>query len=337
MSLRRVRAFTLVELLVVIAIIGTLVALLLPAVQKARESGRRSTCMSNLRQLAFATMHFDERYRRIPGLFENLSGQHFDAEIRYPVPNTTWAVTLLPDLERQDVFDTNAAGDMKGTYVEVYLCPSDGDKTRTGPAMSYVANGGRAASVAEQKIANGPFMNRIYQPDIATNEGHWVDGREYTLVFSENVDNDYYDKIGWNGFYQSGPQNWNLDNEFISKHKDRNWAPVFLWSAGKNPEDHQTRINTPGVDLSNIKCSESGSPRRFNSTSCDDDGGYRRATWARPSSFHSGGVNAAFAGGRVMFIREDIDYGVYIALMTLHDKRSDSPNPGFKLEDKDFR
>ena len=128
----------------------------------------------------FATMHFDERFRRIPGLFENFSGQHFAAEVENPIPNTTWAVTLLPDLERQDFYDANASGVMAGTYLEVYLCPSDGDKARSGPVTSYVANGGRVASAAEQKIANGQFMNRIYQPDIATVEGHWVDGREYT-------------------------------------------------------------------------------------------------------------------------------------------------------------
>ena len=56
-----------------IAIIGTLVALLLPAVQKARESSRRSSCLNNLRQLALATLQFEERLHRIPGLFENAS------------------------------------------------------------------------------------------------------------------------------------------------------------------------------------------------------------------------------------------------------------------------
>ena len=68
----RVRGFTLVELLVVIAIIGTLVAIMLPAVQKARESSRRSTCLNNIRQLALATLQFEERLNRIPALFEKL-------------------------------------------------------------------------------------------------------------------------------------------------------------------------------------------------------------------------------------------------------------------------
>src|SRR5690349_9245391 len=68
----RTFAFTLVELLVVIAILGTLVALLLPAVQHARESSRRSVCVNNLRQLALATNQYEQRFGYIPGLFESI-------------------------------------------------------------------------------------------------------------------------------------------------------------------------------------------------------------------------------------------------------------------------
>src|SRR4051812_12161928 len=70
---RRHSAFTLVELLVVIAIIGTLVALLLPAVQRARESSRRSSCANNIRQVILATIQYEDRFKRFPGLFETLS------------------------------------------------------------------------------------------------------------------------------------------------------------------------------------------------------------------------------------------------------------------------
>jgi hypothetical protein len=59
--------------------------------------------------------------------------------------------------------------------------------------------------------------------------------------------------------------------------------------------------------------------------------------WARPSSNHGGGVNVAFASGRVLFLRETIDYGIYIALMTPYDKKSDSPNPDYQLGDNDIR
>lgn len=328
-----VRGFTLVELLVVIAIIGTLVALLLPAVQKARESSRRSSCANNLRQLALATMQYEERFRRIPGLFENLDSQRFG--VSNAIPNTTWAVILLPGLERQDVYDNNAAGRMAGTYVEIYVCPSDADKSQSGPVTSYVANGGRVASVVEQRVQNGPFVNRIYEPDLKTLEGSWVDGREYTLVYTESIEANYYDEVGWNGFWRN--HLWMFDSKFIQDERnDRAWSPVFLWTEGDDPDEMRTPINMPGVDLRELKWEEEVL-RRYTSESCNDVSGKALATWARPSSYHSGGVNVAFVGGRVMFLRQDIDYRVYIALMTLHDRKSDSPDRFFQLEDKHLR
>jgi hypothetical protein len=101
--------------------------------------------------------------------------------------------------------------------------------------------------------------------------------------------------------------------------------------------ENQTRINTPGLDMTNVEWRECDCPRRYTSHSCDAQPGRLLATWARPSSNHGGGVNVAFISGRVTFLREDIDYIVYIALMTLHDKKSDSPNPDFQLEDKHYR
>src|SRR5204862_1414991 len=83
------RAFTLVELLVVIAIIGTLVALLLPAVQSAREASRRSTCASNIRNIALATLQYEERFRSFPGLFDPIPAERLKSQSG--TPNITWA------------------------------------------------------------------------------------------------------------------------------------------------------------------------------------------------------------------------------------------------------
>jgi prepilin-type N-terminal cleavage/methylation domain-containing protein len=327
---RPLHGFTLVELLVVIAIIGTLVALLLPAVQAAREASRRSSCANNMRQLALATQHFEGRFRRIPGLFDNFSGQHFITGASL-VPNTTWSVLLLPDLERAAIYDIYASGQLHASYVQIFLCPSDGTKSRTGSVTSYVANGGRLSSVTEQKIANGPFISRIFQPELETLEGHWVDGREYTLPYSENLDATLYDEIGWNGFYKV--ETWERDTMFVDKdHKDRTWNPVFFWS--KTPEE-QTRINSPGLNRDGQKC-DPAAPERYISQSCDQTPGLNNGTWARPSSYHGGGVNVAFTSGRVLFLREDIDYRVYIALMTPNERKSDAPNPAFILEDKHY-
>jgi prepilin-type N-terminal cleavage/methylation domain-containing protein len=328
--MERARGFTLVELLVVIAIIGTLLAMLMPAVQSAREASRRSSCANNIRQLGLATQHFDGRFRRIPGLYENFSGQHFESAANL-VPNTTWAVMLLADLERAQLYDIYASGQLHGSFVQVFLCPSDANKSRTGSVTSYVANGGRLSSVTEQKVANGPFIDRVFQPELETLEGHWVDGREYTLIYTENVDATNYDDMGWDGF--ANVDKWERDTNFVDKdHKDRKWNPVFLWS---NVPEEQTRINAPGLNIEGIKC-DPASTMRYTSSTCDHTPALHKGTWSRPSSYHGGGVNVAFASGRVMFLREDIDYRVYIALMTPNDRKSDAPNPTYILEDKSY-
>src|SRR5262245_52368958 len=71
---RRERGLTLVELLVVIAIIAILAALLLPAIQAARESARRAECVNKLRQLALAVHHYHDTYRRMPGFMNSVGG-----------------------------------------------------------------------------------------------------------------------------------------------------------------------------------------------------------------------------------------------------------------------
>src|SRR5437762_14321962 len=86
---RRRAAFTLVELLVVIAIIGVLVALLLPAVQAAREASRRSQCTNNLRQLAIAMMNYEDTFKALPG-----------GVGRWGCCWGTWQMRVLPFLEQ---------------------------------------------------------------------------------------------------------------------------------------------------------------------------------------------------------------------------------------------
>ncbi|NOZ39977.1 MAG: DUF1559 domain-containing protein [Planctomycetes bacterium] len=120
--------FTLVELLVVIAIIGVLVALLLPAVQAAREAARRSQCMNNLRQMGLAVLNYEQSRQSLPAgsttFRSGISGPYF----------STWSVDILPYMEQQNTYDqwvpedaisglTNQA--LRETFVDVYLCPSD--------------------------------------------------------------------------------------------------------------------------------------------------------------------------------------------------------------------
>jgi prepilin-type N-terminal cleavage/methylation domain-containing protein len=164
------RGFTLIELLVVITIIGMLMALLIPAVNGARESARRAVCLNNLKQFATAAQKYDARRRELPG-YVNLVGKSSDPTNATLGLLGTWAVMLLPELERKDVYETyfaidpyqmqNSIGTMQPTSpplptISVFQCPSDppDDLSIDPTALSYVANCGIPDSPG---ALNGPF------------------------------------------------------------------------------------------------------------------------------------------------------------------------------------
>src|SRR5688572_25384501 len=122
MQKRNRSAFTLVELLVVIAIIGVLVALLLPAVQAAREAARRMQCSNNLKQLALALHNYEGTYKTFPpaGIDSN---------------QMSWVVMLLPFIEQQPLFGNfnftqgswnafNRIAVVQGVKIQGLRCPS---------------------------------------------------------------------------------------------------------------------------------------------------------------------------------------------------------------------
>src|SRR5437773_558439 len=93
------RAFTLVELLVVIAIIGVLVALLLPAVQSARESARRMSCMNNLKQIGLALHNHHDAFGTFP------PGGVTNGTCCGTQSGATWTIYILPFIEQQMLYD----------------------------------------------------------------------------------------------------------------------------------------------------------------------------------------------------------------------------------------
>src|SRR5271168_2657925 len=127
---RPVRGFTLIELLVVISIIGLLVALLLPAVQTARESARRAQCVNNLKQMGVALHNYEGANRTLPPGYVSA----FDATGTDLGPGWGWAAMLLPQIEQANTFaavnfslGVEAAGNQTARLVVVnsWLCPSD--------------------------------------------------------------------------------------------------------------------------------------------------------------------------------------------------------------------
>jgi len=177
MSLQRRSAFTLVELLVVIAIIGVLVALLLPAVQAAREAARRNTCVNNLKQIGLAVqMHHDTR-------------KHFPTgRQRSDIQGVSWAFRLLPYMEQKAIFDAfeesvpvydDRNAQAMRTPVDTYFCPSrrspaadrDFDNNDAAPVVTGVAAGGDYAGNAGRYYRYGTPGDPVSAADPALAAG----------------------------------------------------------------------------------------------------------------------------------------------------------------------
>ena len=128
---RRPAGFTLIELLVVIAIIGTLVSLLLPAVQAAREQARRAACQNNLKQIALALAQYANRHGGLPPGYVSIWDPLQQRELG---PGWGWASMILPELEQQALSNQlpfeatiQQPGQLtvRTTSLSVFLCPAD--------------------------------------------------------------------------------------------------------------------------------------------------------------------------------------------------------------------
>ena len=159
--------FTLIELLVVIAIIGVLIALLLPAVQAAREAARRSQCQNNLKQIGLALHNYHDRHNMLPPGYTSI----YDTLRRKEVgPGWGWASMILPELEQQPLYDRITFErpmhlpefeTVRTTRLSVFLCPSDEMPERWTAANGAVwVQGGRVYS-AEDPICDVAGANYV--------------------------------------------------------------------------------------------------------------------------------------------------------------------------------
>jgi len=302
--------FTLVELLVVIAIIGTLVGLLLPAVQQAREAARRSACSNNMKQLGLSLLNFESARKRLPAASDRSANDGSN-----PGSGHSWITMCLPFMEEVNLYNTlsqqtarfsngtDAAGftatNGSDTLLKQVVCPSfAGDTTK--PLTNYKA----AASVnidgtnfLPQSAANGAGAITLQYWETARSgvAGPYAgmplamvsDGTSKTFALAETRQNDTTNHNHW----ANGSRAW------LSATTRSNNASLSsgTWSGGANALLEQPK----------------SSPLWGGSYT----GGTAGATNLGVSSQHSGGITLHnYVDGHVGQVNNEIDSNLYYAL-----------------------
>jgi prepilin-type N-terminal cleavage/methylation domain-containing protein/prepilin-type processing-associated H-X9-DG protein len=284
--------FTLIELLVVIAIIGLLTALLLPAVQAAREAARRTQCVNNLKQLGVAVHTYESSYRAFPpGYVSN-----FDASGNDTGPGWGWSTLLLPQMEQKPLFDaTNLSLPIEDfsnqtsrlTRVSVYLCPSD-NQVPSWLAMKRDVNGIPFQSICQVASANYVGMYGTSDPGI---DGDGIFFRNSPIGISAVSDGTAQTIAAGERGHSLGEATWvgsvtgaalfPVDNDGVGYPRVESGPGMILGHAGGNvgPGDPSAEVN------------------QF----------YSR---------HPGGVNFLFADGHVSFLKTTLNANTFRALAT---------------------
>jgi prepilin-type N-terminal cleavage/methylation domain-containing protein/prepilin-type processing-associated H-X9-DG protein len=325
---RNRRGFTLVELLVVIAIIGTLVALLLPAVQSARESARANTCSNNIKQLQLALTSYDSQKNKLPGYVNELiepNGPKDNLGRPEEGRRASWVVMTFPYIEQTPLWDqwsTNFDGTPQAPAIEGLTCPSHPPEIPGDPWLAYVVNSGQGFSDTTRPTpdknrefpGNGVFFDDNRNPNFGPTDGRGdgdannmqqypriqsslnyiqsADGTTKTMMISENMHTFYW---------------WYVPNTI----KDTKHLFGFIW---KNSPTLVERINgDKHYDQPNP-----GEPNNM----ADYADAQRYESYGYPSSNHPGVVNVAFCDGHIVKIADSIDPVIYGQLMTSNRNKS---------------
>ena len=316
--MKNLRAFTLVELLVVIAIIGILIALLLPAVQAAREAARRMQCSNNLKQSGLGILTFETAKKTLP------VGWDGELDMQGQVKQFNVFVSVLPFMEQGSVeqminYDYRHLSDINrqatAQQIATYLCPSDDSAGRTwlhipynhGYSRSnYAACFGSSTMAKNTKgtIIAAVIMNGSTGADLTTDGAFQAiearrlselsDGTSHTVIASE-VRSGHIDTYG--------PPD-QVDTRGL-------WAWPNMGAA------IYTHFNTPNSGAGDFmypkECTDDiGMPCESGSMSQDEH-------YAAARSRHPGGVNVVYADGHVEFVTDDVSLTLWRQLAAIAD------------------
>ncbi len=337
-SLRR--GFTLIELLVVVAIIGILIALLLPAVQAAREAARRSQCTNNLKQIGLALHVYLESHRVFPpGYVADKLGSGTIAGVDYPDTNENrpsgfaWGALILPQLEQTAVYaqfnfsracwaPENAVP--ARAKISVFLCPS-----ATGGDDGFLVAKGEG-STWEPTMSATPFSTEIYfsHSHYVTNAGiHQPWGRVTAhdnfehpeiivaggITSSAMIDGPFYrnSRIGA-ASVTDGLSNTIFIGEHSSILSDKTWVGVVPNSATCPKEPFPSSCNSGGSFVGAHSGPDTHDRPEVIIHAPNNPFGHTDEMYGQ----HPGGANTLFGDGGVRFIQEFVDPFVWVAMST---------------------
>jgi len=302
--------FTLIELLVVIAIIATLVAILLPAVQQAREAARRSTCKNNLKQLGIAFHNYHDTYNLLPGAsYESepipaVPGRGGDEGID---ASYSWSVFLFPMLEQSALYDTLQPGAPQRLSqavtvpaklaamqqpLGIFRCPSD-----AGPQLNglWTINNGSGNNAQDVQLATSNYLAAMDEGSInrADPEGIMVPGNI--------VQGNKFPKIGFRDI-TDGLSNTIFVGERAYLLRNNTLGAGVVFGHNGNADV----LNNSDYANGFISVVAGGGPLINTSALCGSGCGNADGRQGF-SSLHKGGAQFLMGDGAVRFISENID------------------------------
>ena len=320
------RGFTLIELLVVVSIVGLLIALLLPAVQSAREAARRAQCVNNLKQIGLALHAYEaahgsfplnwglprvdpERgtigrrpYSALTRILPNLDQQALYASINFEVETfPSDQASVFPYPQNQTAYATRIAG---------YLCPSDGASTPTPHGCNYRGNYGLGPlpSTSSEAYDSG---NGFYSWPGVLGPRSFPDGLSHTVAYGERLRG-----TGEGGGLAPARDFGNIMVMMYCINRDANYALQCARLAATRgfPTWRQAGFTWFYGDFSCAAYNHAQEPNGRIPDAVTREGEYWGVITAR--SLHPGGVNTLMADGSVRFVGDSINRKVWRGLGT---------------------